>query len=108
LGAFDDPFGKDLAEAVMAVKGSRVGESRDQELDYEDVLRKTLVLDGVTYVITAQRIDGGWHGAWTCTDCEASGYHGVLEATVVHALDAAEHNLKNHHRKAHKKPARPR
>jgi hypothetical protein len=86
----------------------RVDGLDEHELDYEDVLRKTIVLDDVPYVVTAQRMDGGWHGSWTCTTCSGSGFHGVLEATVVHALDAAEHNLKSHHRKVHKKPARPR
>jgi hypothetical protein len=92
----------------MTVNGTRVDDSKDRELDYDDVLRKTIVLDGVSYVLTAQKLEGGWHGSWTCNACAASGYHGVLEATVVHALDAAQHHLKGHHRKVHKKPARPR
>jgi hypothetical protein len=66
----------------------------------EDEFEKTLALPGSDYVLTAARTDGGFHAAWTCEQCDESGYCNMHESAEA-AIQAADHGARQHHQQFH-------
>jgi hypothetical protein len=67
-------------------------------------IRRSVVIDGITYQLTAHQLACGWLGIWSCAACSESGTHHALRENHMAALEFAEKDLNRHHRQVHRRP----